>query len=287
MGLGHPGEAADALLRVAPEEGRLIALVRSTVPDLIEALMRAGRPVEEGEAPLERFRHIASMSTGLRPSLIARCEALLGKRPPEEAFTEALELADALSQFEPARTELLYGEWLRRERRRKEARTHLRAAAEEFDRLGAKPWQKRAEAELRATGETARKREPSTLGQLTPQELQIAQLAAEGYTNPEIAGQLFLSPRTVEYHLHKVFSKLGIAGRNELIRRGDAAIDDSRRISRDSLAAPVLTEIARVLRPGGRLGISDILAEDALTGAERAERGSYVGCIAGALSSGE
>jgi DNA-binding CsgD family transcriptional regulator/tetratricopeptide (TPR) repeat protein len=227
LGLGHPGEAADALLRVARQERRLIAVVRSTVPDLIEALVRAGRPVEEGEASLERFRHIASTSTRLRPSLIARCEALLGKRPPEEAFTEALELADALSPFERARTELLYGEWLRRERRRKEARTHLRAAAEEFDRLAAKPWQKRAEAELRATGETARKREPSTLGQLTPQELQIAQLAAEGYTNPEIAGQLFLSPRTVEYHLRKVFSKLGIAGRTELIRYGVTAVGDS------------------------------------------------------------
>jgi DNA-binding NarL/FixJ family response regulator len=220
LGLGHPGEAADALLRVAPDERRLNALARRTVPDLIEALVRAGRPVEEAEAPLERFRHGGAMSRTLRASLVARCEALLGKRSPEEAFAEALELADALSPFERARTELLYGEWLRRERRRKEARPHLRAAADEFARLGARPWQERAEAELRATGETARKREPSTFDQLTPQELQIAQLAAEGYTNPDIAGQLFLSPRTIEYHLGKVFSKLGIAGRTELIRSG-------------------------------------------------------------------
>ena len=119
-----------------------------------------------------------------------------------------------------ARTELLFGEWLRRERRRSEARGHLRAAAAAFRALGAPRWEERAEAELRATGETARKREPSTLDQLTPQELQIAALVGEGLTNREIAAQLFLSPRTIEYHLRKVFSKLGIGSRSELIRRG-------------------------------------------------------------------
>jgi DNA-binding CsgD family transcriptional regulator len=221
LGFGHPEEAANALLRADRGE-RLHAVARFTVPDLIEALGRAGRPVEEGAAPLDRLRHAGIMSTRLKSALIARCEALLGIRPAGDAFAEALELADALSPFERARTELLYGEWLRREHRRKEARTHLRAAAEEFRKLSARPWQERAEAELRATGETARKREPSTRGELTPQELQIAQLAAEGYTNPEIAGQLFLSRKTVEYHLGKVFSKLEISGRNELIRRGGA-----------------------------------------------------------------
>jgi Bacterial regulatory proteins, luxR family len=200
LGLGDPDKAADALLNVTPG-ARLNGLAVSTVPDLVEALVRAGQPPETAEAPLERFRRAGSMNTSERNSLVARCEALLATRSPREAFAEALALADALSPFERARTELLYGEWLRRERQRKEARPHLRAAADEFRRLGTRPWQDRAEAELRATGETARRREPSTLGELTPQELQIAQLAAEGQTNPEIAAQLFLSRRTVEYHL--------------------------------------------------------------------------------------
>lgn len=131
-----------------------------------------------------------------------------------------MELGSTLAPFHRARNQLLYGEWLRRERSRREARVHLRAASELFRALGAAPWEERAAAELRATGETARKRDPSTLDQLTPQELQIADLVADGLTNREIATQLYLSPRTIEYHLRKVFSKLGIASRSELIRRG-------------------------------------------------------------------
>jgi DNA-binding CsgD family transcriptional regulator len=96
---------------------------------------------------------------------------------------------------------------------------HLRESAELFRSLSAQPWADRAENELRATGKTVRKRDPSTLDQLTPQELQIAGLVASGLTNREIASQLFLSPRTVEYHLRKVFAKLGLASRIELIRR--------------------------------------------------------------------
>lgn len=141
-------------------------------------------------------------------------------RPVDEAFRDAIERGEALPPFERARTELLYGEWLRRERRRQDARVHLRRALETFRSLGTTPFAERAEAELRATGETARKRDPSTLDDLTPQELQIAGLVAEGSTNREIAAQLFLSPRTIDYHLHKVFSKLGIASRTDLIRNG-------------------------------------------------------------------
>jgi DNA-binding NarL/FixJ family response regulator len=96
----------------------------------------------------------------------------------------------------------------------------LRAALELFRSLGTTPWEQRAEAELRASGETARKRDPSTLDQLTPQELQIASLVADGLTNRAIAEQLYLSPRTIDYHLRKVFSKLGIASRTELVRHG-------------------------------------------------------------------
>ena len=132
----------------------------------------------------------------------------------------SLKVGVAQKAFDNARSELLYGEWLRRHRRRVDARAHLRAALEIFQQLAAAPWEARARAELRASGETARKRDPSTRDQLTPQELQISRLVASGKTNPEVAAQLFLSPRTIDYHLRKVFSKLGIASRTELVRHG-------------------------------------------------------------------
>jgi DNA-binding CsgD family transcriptional regulator len=138
------------------------------------------------------------------------------KAGDERHFAQAVELADALSPFDRARTELLYGEWLRRHRRRVDARPHLRSALELFGQLAVRPWEARARAELRATGETARKRDPSTRDELTPQELQIAQLVATGKTNPEVAAQLFLSLRTIDYHLRKVFTKLEIASRADL-----------------------------------------------------------------------
>ena len=133
-------------------------------------------------------------------------------------MSRAIELGDALSPFDRARTELLYGEWLRRQHRRVDARPHLRSALGTFDQLGVAPWAARARTELRASGETARKRDPSTRDQLTPQELQIARLVSTGKTNPEVAAQLFLSPRTIDYHLRKVFAKLEITSRAELAR---------------------------------------------------------------------
>ena len=117
---------------------------------------------------------------------------------------------------ESARAQLLYGEWLRRERRRRDARDQLRAAHDRFTLMGAGPFAERAARELRATGETARKRTDATNDALTTQEAQIAQLAAEGHTNPEIGAQLFLSHRTVEWHLRNVFTKLGLRSRREL-----------------------------------------------------------------------
>jgi DNA-binding CsgD family transcriptional regulator len=137
---------------------------------------------------------------------------------PSRTFARAIELAEALSPFERARNELLYGEWLRRERRRVDARPRLRTALELFQRLALSPWEARARAELRASGETARRRDPAARDQLTPQELQIAHLAAEGMTNRQIGAQLFLSPRTIDYHLRKVFAKLQIASRTDLAR---------------------------------------------------------------------
>ena len=219
--LGRPAQAADQLLELVadnrPDTHPIVAII--SVPDAVEAVVRAGRPVELIAAPLDRFRAWAVHApTDPRRSMLARCEALLETRPPDEAFGDAAALASSLPPFQQARGELLYGEWLRRERRREEARRHLRAALELFRQLGAAPWEERAAAELRATGETTRKRDPSTLDDLTPQELQIAALVAKGLTNREIAGQLFLSPRTIDYHLRKVFSKLGIASRTELAR---------------------------------------------------------------------
>jgi DNA-binding NarL/FixJ family response regulator len=137
-----------------------------------------------------------------------------------EHFRQALAAPAVLPPFWRGRTELLYGQWLRRGRQRQEARRHLRAAVDLFHQLRALPWEDRAAAELRATGETVRKRDLSAVEQLTAQELQIAGLVTDGLANAEIAARLFLSPRTVEYHLRKVFTKLGIASRSELIRDG-------------------------------------------------------------------
>jgi DNA-binding CsgD family transcriptional regulator len=150
--------------------------------------------------------------------VLARCRALAEGSDAARHYARAIELSGALAPFDRARTELLYGEWLRRERRRVDARPHLRTALEVFERLAVPPWAERARSELRASGETARKRDPSTRDQLTPREMQIAGLAAEGMTNPEIGAQLFLSPRTIDYHLRKVFAKLEIASRRDLAR---------------------------------------------------------------------
>jgi DNA-binding NarL/FixJ family response regulator len=221
--MGRPTEAARVFQEI-PAENQPALLISPLISlpdaDTIEAIVRAGQPPEHASAPLARIRTTARLlPTMARRSVLARCEALLEKRPPGEAFTEALSLAAATPPFERARTELLYGEWLRRQRNRTQARSHLRAAADLFRTLGADPWAQRAEAELRAAGEAARTHKPAALEQLTPQELKIAELVAGGLTNRDIAAHLFLSPRTIDYHLRKVFTKLGITSRGELIRR--------------------------------------------------------------------
>jgi DNA-binding CsgD family transcriptional regulator len=223
---GRPDRATDRLRALVSLDrpGAHPVLAMQAIPDLIEAAVRAGRLAEVTE-PLARYREWVRMTTTDSGSaLLARCQALV--EPSSELFEAAIGCGPALSPFERARTRLLYGEWLRRERRRQDARTPLRAALEAFRALGAVPWAARAEAELRATGETTRRRDPSTLDQLTPQELQIARLVADGLTNRDVAAQLYLSPRTIDYHLRKVFSKLGLTSRNELIRYGLAAEDD-------------------------------------------------------------
>ena len=149
--------------------------------------------------------------------LIASCHALLAEgEDANQSFEEALRLSAAARPFDLARIQLLYGEHLRRQRRRIDARRHLRAALEGFERTHAEPWADRASAGLRASGETPRKRDPSTLSQLTPRELQIAGYVAEGLSNKEVAAQMYLSKRTIDYHLRNVFLKLGITSRTQL-----------------------------------------------------------------------
>ncbi len=151
-----------------------------------------------------------------RPGPLAGA-AQRGRRRRRDLYREAIErLERTRIRIELARARLLYGEWLRREDRRVDAREQLRAAHETFSRAGAEAFAERARRELSATGETVPRRTAETRDVLTPQEEQIARLAAEGQTNPEIGAQLFISPRTVEYHLRKVFTKLGISSRKEL-----------------------------------------------------------------------
>ena len=137
----------------------------------------------------------------------------------EPLYEEAVErLAHGRLAPHLARAQLVYGEWLRRENRRLDAREQLRAADGTFSRIGAEAFAERARRELSATGETVRRRTDDTRGVLTAQEAQIARLARDGLSNPEIGAQLFISPRTVQYHLHKVFQKLDITSRNQLGR---------------------------------------------------------------------
>jgi ATP/maltotriose-dependent transcriptional regulator MalT len=222
LGLNRPAEALarfQRLLAAGPGAGSPF-FAAYTVPDLVEAAVRAGR-ADAATGPLAAFEQLTTVGgTPETLAQLARCRGLLA---PDEAaaahFEDALALHDGQGRpLDLARTELAYGETLRRARRRGEARAHLRSALETFQRLGAAPWAERAGAELRATGERARRRDPSALSQLTPQELQIIRLVGEGGTNREIGAQLFLSRRTIDYHLRNVFVKLGVSSRAELIR---------------------------------------------------------------------
>jgi DNA-binding NarL/FixJ family response regulator len=132
-------------------------------------------------------------------------------------FERAVELHGRSDhRVDGARTELAFGEYLRRSRRRVDARTHLRSALQTFEEVGAAPWADRARQELRASGETARKRDPTAVNELTPQEIQVVGLVRRGLSNRDVAAHLFLSPRTIDFHLRNVFTKLGLTSRAEL-----------------------------------------------------------------------
>jgi DNA-binding CsgD family transcriptional regulator len=263
------GRAGDALARLVPlAEGPSWYGLAATrcVPDLVEAAARLGEP-ERADAAFDRFAGWAGrVGRPWADALVLRCRALRATPAGEDGVVERLYLA-ALARherdrrpFDRARTELLYGEWLRRARRKTDAGARLRAAVETFERIGARPWAARAAGELAAAGlgtagAPATAGRPGTTGRpgtagagpgtagagpgdvgsgrrapagsagpvpgwpgLTPREGQIVRLAARGLSNREIAAQLFLSPRTVGYHLYKAYPKLGVQSRAELGR---------------------------------------------------------------------
>jgi DNA-binding CsgD family transcriptional regulator len=199
----------------APDE---LGLATWSLAELIEAAVRTGA-LERASGALRRLCDATSAAaTDWALGIQARSRALLsGDEHAERLYLEAIErLGRTRLRAELARAHLLYGEWLRRQSRRRDAREQLRTAHQMLDAMGMEGFAERARKELVATGETARKRTVETVNVLTAQEAQIARLARNGCTNPEISTQLFLSPRTVEWHLRKVFTKLGISSRREL-----------------------------------------------------------------------
>jgi DNA-binding CsgD family transcriptional regulator len=218
------GQAADAiphLHRAVAEEERIGVHDRDHAPqpDLVEALVQTGRR-DEASALLERYADVAARATPVwGGALVARCRGLLDDSF-DEPFDQALALHSRVEdRFQEARTLLNYGERLRRAGRKVEARERLRAALAIFDELHGTPWAERASRELRATGERIRRAQPATGQELTPQELQVAMAVAEGVSNKAVAAALFISPKTVEFHLGGIYRKVGVSSRRELIRR--------------------------------------------------------------------
>jgi DNA-binding CsgD family transcriptional regulator len=215
-GLGRH-EAALGAARRACDHHPAKAYPRA-LSEMVEAAARSGEREIAARALGQLEEGTTVSGTDWALGVEARARALISEADAADAlYREAIErLGRTGVRAEHARARLLYGEWLRRGRRRLEARAELRAAHESFIAIGAAAFAARAARELLATGETARKRTVETSDRLTPQETQIAQLARDGLSNPEIGSRLFISPRTVEYHLRKVFSKLDIASRSQL-----------------------------------------------------------------------
>jgi DNA-binding CsgD family transcriptional regulator len=189
-----------------------------SLSELVEAAARCGRSGLAADAVTRLAERTQAAGTDLALGIEARARALVSDDGTAEGFYR--DAVDRLSRsrlaLELARAHLLYGEWLRRAQRRTDAREQLRTAHEMFRAMGTAAFAERARRELQATGETVQARTPDNRDQLTAQEAQIAQLARDGLSNPEIAARLFISPRTVQYHLSKVLTKLGISSRNQL-----------------------------------------------------------------------
>jgi DNA-binding CsgD family transcriptional regulator len=223
LGLGDAAKAAERfehqqqLLR----ESAITDVDLSPAAELTDAYCRLGLDDLARQTAAEYVEAASAKSQPWPLARALRCQGLLAAEDSFAPFFEqAIQLHEqTLDGFEAARTRLAYGERLRRARNRILAREQLRAAADTFERLDARPWADRARAELAATGETRQRREVSTLDKLTPQELQIALLLAAGRTTRETAAALFLSPKTIEYHLRHVYQKLGIHSRHELARK--------------------------------------------------------------------
>jgi DNA-binding CsgD family transcriptional regulator len=189
--------------------------------ELIEAASRTGQT----DAAIPAFERLAESTaasgTAWAAAVENRCRALLSSGMRAEGlFRSAIDLlAPTVLRLDLARTHLLLGEWLRRENRPAEARGELRAAHALFTEFGSRSYAERARAELRAAGERARQRAAESGSRLTPQEARVAQLAAQGASNADIAARMFIGQSTVEYHLHKVFRKLGVTSRTQMVRR--------------------------------------------------------------------
>jgi DNA-binding CsgD family transcriptional regulator len=220
LGLGHYPAALDHAL-AAYRDGAVLV-----IPDLIEAATRCGRAEAAGPAA----QRLAAGPIPLAPGLVARSRAMLAGDDAEDLYREAIErLRD--SDAELARTRLVYGEWLRRRWRRRDAREQLRAAQETFSANGFAAFAGRAQIELRATGERVGKRGDTAPGRFTAQETQVARLVADGHSNRQVAGLLFISENTVQYHLRKIFRKIGVTSRTQLAR---VVLDQDRAVRLDA-----------------------------------------------------
>jgi DNA-binding CsgD family transcriptional regulator len=218
-GLGRYQEAMAAAQR-ASEDPAELGFSNWAVAELIEAAARSGMTETAADAYWRLAEMTGASGTDWGLGVQARSHALLSEgEDAERLYREAIvRLGRTRIRVDLARAHLLYGEWLRRERRRTEARDQLRTAAQMLEAMGVEAFAARARRELQAGGESARKRTVATVLELTAQEAQVARLAREGLSNPEIGGRLFLSPRTVQYHLGKVFTKLDISSRSQLRR---------------------------------------------------------------------
>jgi DNA-binding CsgD family transcriptional regulator len=216
---GECEAAADTALSVVEHDPPYTA--EMILPELVQAAICSGNHDTAARAFAILDGRATASGTAWALGVRARCLGLIsdGKRA-EDAYLESIrQLEHSLSAVDLARAHLLYGQWLRRAKRRRDARRELRTAEAMYNSMGAEGFAVQARAELRASGERARSRTPETALDLTPQEARVASLAAEGSSNSEIAEQLFISPGTVEYHLVKVFRKLGVSSRSQLVHR--------------------------------------------------------------------